>query len=172
MSGSVATALGASLGIEWRGKKILLGSLKWGSVICELENWLVERAIKFKTIGWKAQVDSGLMTREESQSRSEAFIDECVESGKYSFGGDVMNTILKTAEAGQAGEVKKTSAHFGAILKLGSLLTGLNEDEVVELMSEKREELSLALSVAMRRSLPSPEDVAAEVQQPMMTAAG
>ena len=159
MTQSLLTGLGGegpSLTMTWRGRPVTLRQLKWASVIAELESWLIDKALKAKLKSWRAQVDEGLMTREEAREAADRFTDECVEEGRYSFGSEPMMKILAPVAGGAGASLAGDARTLPAFLKLGSLLTGLDEDSLTELVADDaaRDELMAKLGMVIGGGLP------------------
>lgn len=156
---SVASALGAQaekLTIEWRGRELEIGYLEWGPVITALENWLIDRALKNKTVAWELAVAKGFMKPEQAADKMMEFIEDSANGGTYSFGSPAMMAIFSAAEKG---DIKNRSiGSFAGVIKLLSLLLKINEDEVITLMSEKAGELAVKMAIALKRSMPDPKD--------------
>ncbi len=156
---SVASALGAnaeSLTIEWRGRQIKIGYLEWGPIITALENWLIEKALNNKAMAWDLAVKKGFMTADQASANMVDFVEKASNGGEYAFGSKNMMQIFALAESGNI--QNKNLSSFAGILKLISLLLNVSEDEVVMIMAEKAQELSVKLAIALKRSLPDPKD--------------
>lgn len=167
MSGSVQTGLGGSaapIEIVWSRGRIRFGALEWGRVIGGLEEWLIDRALRFKSKVWKQQMEMGIMSPEQVGKQMEEFVKSAVESGDYSFGSEAMSAIFniatKPATDGEEAK-KKYAANWPGVIKLTSLMLGVSEDDAISLMAEKGNEVGIKLAMALARGMPSENETKA-----------
>lgn len=178
MSASISAGLGsraAPITTEWRGRTLTFKYLEFATTISALENWLADRALKFKSIGWDLLLSKGVWKADDYAKATMDFVNDCNENGTYSFGSEPMMKILSSANEGQVkvGDIPKGT--FEGIVKLSSLLLGLSEDDTISLMSdsEKSREVGIKLAMVMGRSQPSPGDIGASesVSEPVTVSA-
>lgn len=163
MSASISAGLGshaAPVTMKWRGRTLSFKYLEWASVISQLENWLVKKALEFKKIGWDVLRESKAVDDEGYAKLVMDFVNDCNDNGTYSFGSEPMMKILMAGAAGNVDKGALGNKVFSGMVKLCSLLLGVSEDDAISLMADKEKstELSACLALVMNRSHPGKED--------------
>lgn len=155
---SVSAAIGsaaAPIEITYSGGKATFNELTFGKVISPLEQWLIDREMDVLISGLDMALKRGVLTPDQIGDRIQAFVDDAVNKGRYSFGSKRMMDILGAASGG--GEL--TGSIHAGVLKLISLMCGVDIDEVINLMAEKKLEVTAKLKLALMRGSPEPGDM-------------
>ena len=144
------------MSLQWRGRTITLRPLTW-KLISELERWLIQREAEARTDSLALMVERGLMSADLLAQRIEAFTDDCVNNGRYSFGSERMNRVLSSV-AGQGGELD--AASLSGKFKLIALMMGLTIDDAINVMHECGSELATSLAMVLAEGMPPKEPAA------------
>lgn len=173
---SLESALGshaAPVTLEFRGKTYHLRPLK-AERLTELSRWMQEREATARLDSDLALVASGRMTEEKAFARRDAFIDEAVNDGRYSFGGERMQkvftaleSIIRLTKAKDAGELspeqikeseRELKAHNQRIAeplcKMMAIIVGCDMDTIILMRQEIEAELSRKVMMVMEEGSP------------------
>lgn len=156
---SPANALSAPIPFVWKGQSRPIKAMQWGSVINELENFLIEREATGRLKVMKPLVEAGIITPDQVLEKQLNFADEALNSGRYGFGSERMMSIFRQAVKTEEGKESDSGFGFG-LLKLWSLMTGFTVDETLEIMTdpEKKDEFKTKIKLMMGRSMPPKEE--------------
>lgn len=157
---SAGGAQSAPVTLEWRGRTLQLRPLTW-KLISELERWLIQREADARTDAMALLVERGVLTADKLAERIEAFVDDAVNNGRYSFGSPRMQRVLSLMQTGgeSAGDVD--AATMAAKFKMIALILGVDVDDAINVMHEKKSELAMKLGLVLGESMPAPKEAGA-----------
>lgn len=160
MGASVEAALGkaaAKVAFKWRDKTYTINPLSWDTVFSPLTRWMIDREAQSQNLNWRRLVDVGLLSPETAVAKSESFIDDAVNKGKYAYGSTRMMRVLQPlvgTEASQDDDAATLEARF----KMFSLMCGVPMDTMIEMMGEIGDEIMLKLRMITAEGMPAPKE--------------